>query len=179
MGIIAFIILLVMIKHIIRIVLSVLHWIIVSLFTPSRSSRKRTVAARRRSERMKTPEQIELEQIKLERERQRLQYEKERFDIMRENAKHTRWKRLQQYKAQQTGTDRNGQKRQIAEIDLAYYDQSLSDLTVIIDRLRDEYENSVNDKTREKAYKKLSALEARQNTLDKKRQMALNVINGA
>lgn len=181
MGIISIIIVLFIVKKLIALILSIIGSILTVCSGSNRGRTQRikqTKPERIRSERAAN---TELERIKLEREKQKLQYEKERLAIMQENAKYTRWKRLQQYKTQRNGSDQNGQhgqKKQIAEIDLAYCDQSLSDLTVMIDRLREEYENSLNDKTREKAYKKLSTLESRQNTLDKKRQIALNIING-
>lgn len=178
MGIISIIIVLFIVKKLLALILSIIGSILTVCSGSNRGRSKQIRTERIRSDRAAN---TELERIRLEREKQKLQYEKERLAIMQENAKYTRWKRLQQYKTQRNGSDQNGQhgqKKQIAEIDLAYCDQSLSDLTVMIDRLREEYENSLNDKTREKAYKKLSTLESRQNTLDKKRQIALNIING-
>ena len=174
MGIIAFILLIVIARWMIVTAINIIKLIIVALFTPSRSRSKRTITAR-----TKTPEQIELERIKLERERQRLQYEKERLAIMQENARYTRWKRKEQYRADRNGCSRLEHKKQLAQCDLDYCEQALNDITPLVDKYREQFENTVTDKTREQAYKKLSQLEKQQNTLDKKRQKALYILQRA
>ena len=178
MGIIAFIILIATARWMIVAAINIIKLIIVALFTPSRSSRKRTVTARSRSERIKSPEQIEMERIKLEREKLRLEYDKQRIETMKENARYTRWKRKEQYRADRNGCSRSEQQKRLAQIDLDYCDQSLSDLTCLVDHYREQYENTITDKTKEHAYKKLSQLEKQQNALDKKRQAALFILNG-
>ena len=63
--------------------------------------------------------------------------------------------------------------------DLDYLDQSLQDITPLVDKYRETFEQTVTDKTREQAYKKLYQLEARQHRLDKARQKALYQLGGA
>ena len=70
-------------------------------------------------------------------------------------------------------------KRRIAHDDLDYLDQSLQDITPLVDKYRETFEQTVTDKTREQAYKKLYQLEARQHRLDKARQKALYQLGGA
>lgn len=170
MGIIAALTVLFIAKKLLCLVYSIITTIIKTIFSPSRG---RPIQNRRNgSNRIKSDRtaNTELEQIKSERERIKLELDRQRLKAAQENFNYTRWKRKQDIK---TGSSGSEHKKKLAQTDLDYCDQALGDLTIIIDKTREEYENTVNDKTRDKAYKRLVTLEARQNILDKKRQTAI------
>ncbi len=101
------------------------------------------------------------------------QEEKRHAAAIREQEKQR--KQAEREKAQRIKSER---EKEIAKIDLAYINQSLDDITPLVDKYRELYENTLTEKTREQAYKKMIAYESRQNRLDKQRKKALYIIGG-
>lgn len=92
------------------------------------------------------------------------------------------WKRKQreQIEKERREKQRGGDdiKKRLARDDLDYLDQAMQDITPLVDKYRETFEQTVTDKTREQAYKKLYQLEARQHRLDKARQKAIYQLGG-
>lgn len=89
-------------------------------------------------------------------------------------------KRREQIEQERREKQRGGDdiKRRLARDDLDYLDQAMQDITPLVDKYRETFEQTVTDKTREQAYKKLYQLEARQHRLDKARQKAIYQLCG-
>ena len=89
-------------------------------------------------------------------------------------------KRREQVERERREKQRGGDdiKRRLARDDLDYLDQAMQDITPLVDKYRETFEQTVTDKTREQAYKKLYQLEARQHRLDKARQKAIYQLGG-
>ena len=121
------------------------------------------------------------------REKERHDWQREKMEWARQKEQDRRqeleWKRkqreqIEKERKEQQKTDKTEQARRIAKVDLDFIDQSLTDLTPLVDQYRETFENTVTDKTKWNAYKKLYQLEARQNRLDKQRMKALYIIQG-
>ena len=123
---------------------------------------------------------IERERIKADRDAIRFEWAVQREADWRAELEYKRARR-ERLEAERIAADRNGAdlKRRLARDDMDYYDQALTDLTPLVDAYRETFEQTLTDKTREQAYKKLYQLEARQHRLDKARQKALNQLGGA
>lgn len=104
----------------------------------------------------------------IERAEQKRQIEAEREQA--KQAKQAEKERLQRIKRER--------EKEIARIDLSYINQSLEDITPLVDKYRELYENTLTEKTKEAAYKKMVQYESRQNRLDKQRKKALYIIGG-
>ena len=149
-----------------------------------RLSEKELLAQRRRIA------AIEAEQRRIEkaaRDKEKWEWEKEKMEWARrkeqDRPQELEWKRkqreqIEKERKEQQKTDKTEQARRIARVDLDFIDQSLSDLTPLVDQYRETFENTVTDKTKWNAYKKLYQLEARQNRLDKQRMKVLYTIQG-
>jgi hypothetical protein len=89
-------------------------------------------------------------------------------------------KRREQIEKERREKQRGGDdiKKRLARDDLDYLDQAMNDVTPLVDKYREMFEQTVTDKTREQAYKKLYQLEARQHRLDKARQKAIYQLSG-
>ena len=89
-------------------------------------------------------------------------------------------KRREQIDKERREKQRGGDdiKKRLARDDLDYLDQAMQDITPLVDKYRETFEQTVTDKTREQAYKKLYQLEARQHRLDKARQKAIYQLGG-
>lgn len=154
----------------------------------ARERRKIEDQARRiEAARIKEIERKERDLQREAREKERHEWMKERQEWARQKEQDRRqeleWKRkqreqIERERKEQQKTDKTEQARRIAKVDLDFIDQSLSDLTPLVDQYRETFENTVTDKTKWNAYKKLYQLEARQNRLDKQRMKALYTIQG-
>ena len=154
----------------------------------AREQRKIEDQARRiEAARLKEIERKERDLQREAREKERHEWMKERQEWARQKELDRRYdleqrrKRLEQIekeRKEQQKTDKTEQARRIAKVDLDFIDQSLTDLTPLVDQYRETFENTVTDKTKWNAYKKLYQLEARQNRLDKQRMKAIYTIQG-
>jgi hypothetical protein len=154
----------------------------------AREQRKMADQARRiEAARLKEIERKERDLQREAREKERHEWAKERQEWARQKELDRRYdleqrrKRLDQIekeRAEQKKADKSEQARRIAKVDLDFIDQSLTDLTPLVDQYRETFENTVTDKTKWNAYKKLYQLEARQNRLDKQRMKAIYTIQG-
>ena len=122
---------------------------------------------------------IEKEQVKAERAEIEWQWKVQKEADRRAELE---WKRKQREQIEKERREkmRNGDdlKQRLANDDLDYLDQAMQDITPLVDKYRELFEQTVTDKTREQAYKKLYQLEARQHRLDKARKKALYQICG-
>lgn len=154
----------------------------------AREQRKIEDQARRiEAARLKEIERKERDLQREAREKERHDWQREKMEWARQKELDRRYdleqrrKRLEQIekeRKEQQKTDKTEQARRIAKVDLDFIDQSLADLTPLVDQYRETFENTVTDKTKWNAYKKLYQLEARQNRLDKQRMKALYTIQG-
>lgn len=154
----------------------------------AREQRKIEDQARRiEAARLKDIERRERDLQREAREKERHEWMKERQEWARQKEQDRRqeleWKRkqreqIEKERKEQHKTDKTEQARRIAKVDLDFIDQSLTDLTPLVDQYRETFENTVTDKTKWNAYKKLYQLEARQNRLDKQRMKAIYTIQG-
>ena len=154
----------------------------------AREQRKIEEQARRiEAARLKEIERKERDLQREAREKERHEWMKERQEWARQKEQDRRqeleWKRkqreqIEKERKEQQKTDKTEQARRIAKVDLDFIDQSLTDLTPLVDQYRETFENTVTDKTKWNAYKKLYQLEARQNRLDKQRMKAIYTIQG-
>jgi hypothetical protein len=154
----------------------------------AREQRKIEDQARRiEAARLKEIERKERDLQREAREKERHEWMKERQEWARQKEQDRRqeleWKRqqraqIEKERAEQKKADKTEQARRIAKVDLDFIDQSLSDLTPLVDQYRETFENTVTDKTKWNAYKKLYQLEARQNRLDKQRMKAIYTLQG-
>ena len=154
----------------------------------AREQRKIEDQARRiEAARLKEIERKERDLQREAREKERHEWMKERQEWARQKEQDRRqeleWKRkqreqIEKERKEQQKTDKTEQARRIAKVDLDFIDQSLTDLTPLVDQYRETFENTVTDKTKWNAYKKLYQLEARQNRLDKQRMKAIYTIQG-
>ncbi len=152
----------------------------------ARERRKIEDQARRNMERERMEkERHEWQREKMEWQREKLEWERQKEQDRRQELE---WKRkqreqIEKERKEQANKTEKQRKREteikIACADLDYIDQSMTDLTPLVDMYRDEFENCVNDKAKWKAYKRLYQLEQRQNNLDKRRMKALYTIGGA
>jgi hypothetical protein len=147
----------------------------------AREQRKIEDQARRNMERERMEkERHEWQREKMEWQREKLEWERQKEQDRRQELE---WKRkqreqIEKERKEQQKTDKTEQARRIAKVDLDFIDQSLTDLTPLVDQYRETFENTVTDKTKWNAYKKLYQLEARQNRLDKQRMKAIYTIQG-
>ena len=154
----------------------------------AREQRKIEDQARRiEAARLKEIERRERDLQREAREKERHEWMKERQEWARQKEQDRRqeleWKRkqreqIEKERKEQQKTGKTEQARRIAKVDLDFIDQSLTDLTPLVDQYRETFENTVTDKTKWNAYKKLYQLEARQNRLDKQRMKAIYTIQG-
>lgn len=154
----------------------------------AREQRKMEDQARRiEAARLKEIERKERDLQREAREKERHDWQREKMEWARQKEQDRRqeleWKRkqreqIEKERKEQQKTDKTEQARRIAKVDLDFIDQSLTDLTPLVDQYRETFENTVTDKTKWNAYKKLYQLEARQNRLDKQRMKALYTIQG-
>ena len=154
----------------------------------AREQRKIEDQARRiEAARLKEIERKERDLQREAREKERHDWQREKMEWARQKEQDRRqeleWKRkqreqIEKERKEQHKTDKAEQARRIAKVDLDFIDQSLTDLTPLVDQYRETFENTVTDKTKWNAYKKLYQLEARQNRLDKQRMKALYTIQG-
>ena len=159
----------------------------------AREQRKIEDQARRiEAARLKEIERKERDLQREAREKERHDWQREKMEWARQKEQDRRqeleWKRkqreqIEKERKEQANKTEKQRKREteikIACADLDYIDQSMTDLTPLVDMYRDEFENCVNDKAKWKAYKRLYQLEQRQNNLDKRRMKALYTIGGA
>lgn len=159
----------------------------------AREQRKMEDQARRiEAARLKEIERKERDLQREAREKERHEWQREKMEWARQKELDRRYdleqrrKRLEQIekeRKEQTSKTEKQRKHEteikIACADLDFIDQSLSDLTPLVDQYRETFENTVTDKTKWNAYKKLYQLEARQNRLDKQRMKALYTLGGA
>lgn len=166
-----------------------LAWSVKAICSGSQRRRKQKAALRIAAgrEELKRAQQIEKQQREAERrerEKQRFKWEQEKMEWARQKEADRRceleYKKQQREEAKQDGKQEEKRKQaaRIAKIDLDYCDQALTDLTPLVDMYREQFENTVTEKTKEKAYKKLVKLEAAQNRLDKQRLKAIHTIQG-
>ena len=146
----------------------------------SRRKRNRIVAARYEIEQAKQIDRQRREKMRFEWQQEKMEWARQKEADRRQDLE---WKRkqreqIEKERKEKKGADKTEQARRIAKVDLDFIDQSLTDLTPLVDQYRETFENTVTDKTKWNAYKKLYQLEARQNRLDKQRMKALYTIQG-
>ena len=155
-------------------------------------ARLELIAKKQEQQRIKDEEKKQREMERDAREKERHDWQREKMEWARQKEQDRRqeleWKRKQREQIEKerekaNQEDTKQRKRELALkmacADLDYIDQSMTDLTPLVDQYRETFENTVTDKTKWNAYKKLYQLEQRQNRLDKQRMKALYTLGGA